>query len=85
MDQHQQELRRIANQAFMQSLGQLKESLNLSETGDLSETEKLPDQKPSDKAAHSPQPSLDLEALEAAAADIEQAMQSTANEIDPQI
>ncbi|HEY9631637.1 MAG TPA: hypothetical protein V6C84_30465 [Coleofasciculaceae cyanobacterium] len=84
MDQHQQEFRRIANQAFMESLGQLEETLNLSETADLSETEKLPDQKPPDKAAHSPQLSLDLAALEAAAADIEQAMQSPADEIDPQ-
>ncbi|HEY9639884.1 MAG TPA: hypothetical protein V6C57_05340 [Coleofasciculaceae cyanobacterium] len=72
MDQNQRDLRRAAAQSFLQSLGQLEETLQPSEAA----------VEPSDHAPASPQQtaspsSLDITALEAAAADIEQFIQGS--------
>jgi hypothetical protein len=70
MDQNQRELRRAAAQSFLQALGQLEETLQPSEAA-----------LEGDRAADSqrsllPPSSLNVEALEAAAADIEEFIQT---------
>jgi hypothetical protein len=76
MDQNQQELRHAAAQSFLQSLGQLEEALQPSEAAVVGD-------RPAESPQHPilPSPSnmedLNLEALEAAAADIEQFIQQS--------
>ncbi|NJR64292.1 MAG: hypothetical protein HC772_01510 [Leptolyngbyaceae cyanobacterium CRU_2_3] len=80
MDQNQQELRRAAAQAFAQSLGQLEKTLQPSEEaamkmGDRPAQTLYPDRlEPANPAAASLD--LDIETLEAAAADIERFIQA---------
>jgi hypothetical protein len=89
MDQSQNELRRAAAAAFTQSLNQLeqqllKQQLQTPAIAELAETAELPDpaasnlrsKKSSRPAAEPLLPPLDLQALEEAAADIEELIQS---------
>jgi hypothetical protein len=71
MDQSQKELRRAANKAFMESLDHLGMRLKSAEE----EAEVAPLQQPP-----KPLPSIDLESLEDAAADIEQYMKTFGGE-----
>lgn len=83
MDQNQRELRQAAAQAFMESLNQLGKNLQPSEADKQAKTP--PNANPAKPQPTQPNPlpdnSIDLQALEAAAADIEQFMQ--ANESVP--
>jgi hypothetical protein len=86
MDQSQRELRRAANQAFMESLNHLGMKLQVSEDSFDSESEP-PVSKPSvsepSVVVELPQPlssSIDLEDLEDAAADIEEYMKTLGGE-----
>lgn len=69
MDEHQRSLRRAANQAFMESLDQLAVSLRQ----ESKPAQKVDQQQPDGAVA----PPINLRALEEAAADIEQFMQTT--------
>ncbi|HEY9698443.1 MAG TPA: hypothetical protein V6D10_14355 [Trichocoleus sp.] len=79
MDQHQQELRRAALEAFMASLEQLEDAMESShlETADVLPTldRALPKTEPL-AASNLDALNLDALALEAAAADIEQFIQA---------
>lgn len=72
MDQSQRELRRSAADAFMESLDQLENSLQFRETETAQPTSPpMPNIQPKD-----PDSKIDVKALEDAAADIEQFIQS---------
>lgn len=73
MDQSQRELRRAANQAFMESLNHLGTSLPVSQS--------QPDPAIPVEPTHPTAP-IDLEDLEAAAADIECYMKKMGGEAD---
>jgi predicted metalloenzyme YecM len=83
MDQHQRELRRAADQAFLESLNHLGISLQVSEGSFDGESEPLPTLAVSAKQLETLQktvPPIDLEELEDAAADIENYMKTLGGE-----
>jgi hypothetical protein len=75
MDQHQRELRRAADQAFLESLNHLGVSLQVSEGSFDGESEPLPI-----ASLQKTVPPIDLEDLEDAAADIENYMKTLGGE-----
>jgi hypothetical protein len=76
MDQSQNELRRAAAAAFTQSLNQLEQQLQTPAIAELAETAELPAPTASKLPPEKPLPPIDLQALEEAAADIEELIQS---------
>lgn len=75
MDQHQRELRRAADQAFLESLNHLGMSLQVSEGSFDGESEPLPIE-----TLQKTVPPIDLGDLEDAAADIENYMKTLGGE-----
>lgn len=73
MDRSQQDMRRAAARAFMESLDQLQDVLGPEESHKPSPTPPAPQKRPSPPKATSPQ--IDLDAWDQAVADIEAFMQ----------